>query len=239
MSQTTAVVGCGPDVTLIDFSGPSLEVTTATLDIAPDHVVAEGGWLLASETVTLQLVSLAQPAVRFSFTAGDRVTALLPVSGSFLAFTATGYAHVEPDVTTPTFSSTTDGSVRGFERGFVDGLGALVAGPSSTLGRSRIARLDLSTPGSPVIVGGTEVDRNFSTFTWNGGDTSILEIEDEAGDGTYEGYLVREQDGQFESTGIALPLWLDGSVPHIAAHGDRLFVMELGPEAMLSIYRIR
>jgi hypothetical protein len=222
-----AVVRVG-GVTLVDAADPALPMTDISLASPPKLLAADARWVLAASGSTLTLVDRSAPSTRTTATAPAEVTCLLATQGSFLAFTANGYVHVVPgDV--PAFVATAHAAIRGFRAGFADGAEAMVAGPATTIGRSRVARLDLSNPAAPAVLRSHDVDGEFGSFAWDGGDTSVVGIVThtdpywEPTVGIEEGWVVHEADGAFTSVGTPLPTWQP--LPAMAAHAGYLFAL--------------
>ncbi len=235
VSDTFAAVCCGTGITLIDLTAPSLTRRTISAGVEPDALAVNGRWLLTGSASTLTLVDLDGTSSPSSFATASPVTGMVSTAGSFLAFTKGGHVHVTPDATAPAFDEVDDMEVRNFQGAFADGTEAIVAGPAATLGRSRVVRLDLSSPGSPVVLRSHEVDGTFADFAWDGGSTSVVAVADER----YmygQGYVVREEGGTFRSFGIPLPPPSWGTGGSITAHADRLFALS---NTGFGFYRIR
>lgn len=232
--DTVAVSGDG-GVTLIELRDASLGTSLVSLAATPTAVAVEGRWLLAASGDQLTLVDLDGGARVTSPAAPSPFTSVLASQGTFLAFTATGYVHVTPGPTVA-WRSVEDPVIRNFRGAFADGAEAMVAGPSLALGRSRVVRLDLSAPGSPVVLRSHELDGAFADFAWDGGETSLVAVGGgDAFQPIHEGYVVREEGGTFASFGIPLPQRF-GRGDGIAAHADRLFALS---DENFGLYAIR
>jgi hypothetical protein len=92
----------------------------------------------------------------------------------------------------------------------------------------------------------TELDGVYGSFAWDGGDTSTLEIQGDAGAGLYQGYVIREGSAGFVGTRVPFPLWIAGDETHVAVHARRLFLLQQSASAMaattevlFAFYRIR
>jgi hypothetical protein len=221
---------------------PALRWEGGVTSLQPTLAVAEGRWLLCAGSTPeggtgLALVDLdaegAEAEVGALATVAP-VTGLLFTQGQFLAFTEAGYVHVAPDATSPVFTEHVDASIRGFRMAFADGKLALVAGPSIYQGQSRVARLDLSIPDSPVVLRFGDFAGEYGAFAWDGGDVSVLEAKGAPGAGLYQGHRIVEQDAGFAAATVSLPQWF-GSERHVAAHAGRLFALDT---AGMSVYRI-
>ncbi len=138
-------------------------------------------------------------------------------------------------MTTPVFTAVDHGVLRNFRGVYPDGAEAIVAGPSTTLGKSRVARLDLTSPAAPVVVRSDEIAAPFGFFAWDGETTSIVAAAGVGATPVHEGYVVHEEGGAFTSAGIPLPQHF-GTANPIAAHADRLFALS---DFGFGMYRIR
>lgn len=244
LTGTRAVAGTGgSQIVLVDFTGPDLATTTVQLGAAPTKVLADGRWLLAASGTRLELVDTTAPATRFTSAAPSPVTSILETAGGFVAFTETGFVRVEPDASSPSFVSSTSVEVRRFRRAFLDGTDAVAAGPAATFGMTRIARLDLSNPRAPVVKKSSELNGEYASFAWDGGEISTLEILGVRGTGWDHGYVVREGPGGFTGTAIQFPYWWQEAETHVAAHAARLFLLHAAPrgsgtDLQFTYYRI-
>ncbi len=235
VSESVAAASGSGGITLIDLASPSLALSTLPMASPPTALALSGRWLLTASGSQLTLVDLDDPASTASNVAASPVTAILSTQGTFLVFTGSGYVHVTPGPTV-TWRAVDDAVIRNFNGAFADGLEAVVAGPSLTLGRSRVVRLDLRSPGSPAVLRSHEVDGAFAGFAWDGGTTSVVAVGGgDAFSAVHEGYVVREQGGAFTSFGIPLPQWF-GRGNGIAAHADHLFALS---DANFGFYAIR
>jgi hypothetical protein len=224
-------VGC-PGCELVDLTNPALPRSTVPVPlpqgVLPGALAIDGRWLLAASGTALQLVDL-EGGPGASFTTSTPVAAVIATQGRFLAFEASGYVHVVPDATAPTFSEVQSENLRGVAAAFADGAQAVVAGPSPNLGKSRVMRLDLSTPAAPTVVRSHEVPVEFGYFAWDGATLGIVAAASVAGQPMHQGYAVHEVDGAFTSAGIPLPqqftLYDPTAIP-IAAHAGRLFAAD-------------
>jgi hypothetical protein len=221
-------VGLGSDgmITLVDLTISPLSSTVVPVRLysAPDSLAILDRWLLLATERTLTLVDLVT-ASQSRVDVGVPVTSVVAAAESFVAFTTSGYVHVTP-AAAPTFAVVSHPVIRSFARAFGAGPEAVVAGPADTVGRSRVVRLDLRSPGSlgPVVMRSHEVDGTFAGFAWDGGATSVVAIEGFYGV-VHEGWVVRERDGAFTSSGTPLPARYGDYGPSIAAHSDRLFAL--------------
>jgi hypothetical protein len=231
----TDVVACsGGEVTLFSLGANAFSPSTVSLPIAPDVVAAEGRWLLAAEGSRLVLVDLEGGPIS-AFDSSTPVTAVVATGEAFLAFTNSGYVHVRPDAVSPSFTSVASPALRNLRWAWADGAVALAAGPASTLARSQVLRLDVSSPATPVVVARGEVPVEFDQFAGDGGAMSVIAGADDRFTGTGDGYVVRERSGGFQSAGIPLPHDL-GRRTSIAVHADRLFALGIDG---LGVYRIQ
>jgi hypothetical protein len=244
VSGTRAVAGSGTQAVIVDFTGADLVTTTLQLGAAPTTFLAEGRWLLAAAGTGLELVDTTAPSTRFTATAPSPVTSILAMAGGFVAFTETGYLRVEPDVVSPSFVATTSADVRAFRHAFPDGAEAVAAGPARTMGKTRIVRLDLSDPSAPIVKKASELDGEYASFAWDGGDLCTLEILGVKGAGFYQGYVVHEDHAGFFGTRVPFPLWWQETETHVAAHAARLFLLHASQDGtttdlQFTFYRIR
>jgi hypothetical protein len=228
VTDEAAAVNVGGVVKVVDLTVPALPIET--LDVLGDaSALAVGGSrVLAVAGGDLVLVDRGAPVVTAQFTPAAEPTCLVAAGGVFLAFTADGYVLVDPSSAT-TFAEVTDPTLAGVRDASADGASALVAGPASSPGRSRILRLDLSNPAAPAVVRGHEVPGAYVAFAWDGGSTAVIAVHG-SGDGAdprafHEGWVVREGAGGFADEGVPLTFWSETSQP-LAAHVDRLFAVE-------------
>jgi len=225
--QVSAVVA-GGEVSLVDLSVPSLPVDVLSFARGVEGVAVEGRWLLAISGNDLALVNRDAPLSITTYTSSVAPTGILATQGMFLVFTTTGYVTVDPSGPTPTFQPVADPDLRNIRDAYADGAGAVVAGPGAAVAQSKVLRLDLTAPASPVVVWRHDVPGSYVTFAWDGASTSVVAVHGD-GDGFpgsfREGFLVREADDGVHDTGIPLPLWFGGGHP-LAAHASRLFAMD-------------
>jgi hypothetical protein len=224
IAGTVAILGSSTHATLVDLTSPLLASKTVPLSMLPDALALDGRWLLTASGNTLTLTDIEQVSPPASAVVTSAVTALVATQGSFLAFTRSGYVHVTPDATAPTFDAVQNPIIRNFQSAFADGAEALVAGPAVSVGRSRVVRLDLRSPGAPAMIRSYEVNGDFGFFAWDGASTSVVAIAGGWGHTVTEGYVVREENGSFTSFGIPLPERSDTANP-IAAHANLLFAV--------------
>ncbi|HET8538479.1 MAG TPA: hypothetical protein VFL83_01275 [Anaeromyxobacter sp.] len=241
-----AAVPClGSTCWVIDLTSEALPRSTITLPGEPDGLAIHGRWLVSGAGTTVSLLDL-QGGPGATFTARAPVTSVLPVpppplpeppaGPTFLAFTTVGYVRVTADAA-PTFAEVDDPTLRSFAAAFPDGAGGLVAGPSPTYGFSRVVRLDLSSPATPVVSHVEELPVHFASFAWDGGATSVVAASPgETFAPLRDGYVLRELEGEFTSAGIPLPQWWGDGVT-VAMHADRLFTMSNSGFDMFRIAR--
>jgi hypothetical protein len=229
VGDEAAAVTVGGVVRVVDVSLPSLPVQPLpALGDATDLAVA-GRWVLAASGGDLVLVARDAPAAATRFTPAGAPRALLGAAGGvFLAFTTTGYVAIDPGGAA-TFSEVSDPALAGIEAVYLDGAGAVAAGPATTLGRSRLLRLDLTNPAAPVVVRSQELPGAYVAFAWDGGSTSVLAVHGDGDDADpmsfHEGWRVREGADGFHAEGIPLTFWSRSPQP-VAAHAGRLFAVE-------------
>jgi hypothetical protein len=229
VTDQSAAVNVNGVVRVVDLSGPSLSIEALPALGDADALALAGRWVLAAAGNDLVVVSRDAPDATTTYSAAATPTALLATQGSFLAFTATGYVAVDPTSATTIFREVSDPALANVRDAQAGGATAVVAGPSSTFGRSRVLRLDLTDPAAPAIVRGHEVPGTYVTFAWDGTSTSVVAVHGD-GDGAdplrfHEGYVVREGADGFSDAGVPLTFWSESGEP-LAAHADRLFAVE-------------
>jgi hypothetical protein len=235
VSEDVAAASGSQGITLIDLGSASLATSLVPLEAPPTVMAMEGRWLLAASGSQLILVDLEEGAPVASLVGPSSFTAILASQGTFFAFDASGYVHVTPEPTVR-WLRVEDAAIRNFHGAFADGAEAVVAGPSLSLGRSRVVRLDLRSPASPVVLRSHEVEGTFAAFAWDGGDTAVIAVGgSDAFSAIREGFVVRESDGTFTSFGIPLPPRF-GRANGIAAHADHLFALS---DESFGLYAIR
>jgi hypothetical protein len=240
VSDEAAAVVVGGAVQVVDLTDPTLPVAALPDLPAVSDLVVGGRWVLAALGSDLHLVDREGLLAATTFGAASPPTALLATAGGFLAFTEAGYVAVDPSGATPTFTEVSDPALGNLRRAFPDGAGALVAGPAAAFDRSRVLRLDLTTPGAPVIVASTELAGTYVAFAWDGGATSVVAVHG-AADGPdplafHQGYVVREVAGGFHGTGVPLTSWAQSDQPlaarasHlVAVSAQGLLLLRIGP----------
>lgn len=239
VTEEAAAIVVDGGVRVVDLSVPSLPVEGILVpDLALDLAVS-GRWVAAAVDHGLVLVHRDDPTTAHAFALTSTPGALLAAGGVFLAFTTTGYAVADTAGATPSLLEVSDPLLGNLRAAEASGSAAMVAGPGAVPDRTRVLRLDLTTPSAPAVVHGVEVPGTFAAFAWDGGETSVVAIHGE-GDGTapgafHQGWLLRESGGGFEPTGLPLPFWSLSRQP-LAAHAGHLFAVE---SVGLGLLRIR
>lgn len=216
-------------LSLVDLTSPSLPVQVISIPGGAQDVAVSGRWVLVVAGNDLTLINRDTPLSSTTYTSGSAPTGILATQGMFLAFTTTGYVMVDPSRPTPTFQPVADTDLRDIRDAYADGVGAIVAGPASTLSRSKVLLLDLTSPTAPVVAKRHEVAGGYATFAWDGASTFVVAID------SHQGYLVTEDADGFHDFGIPLPTWYYGGHP-LAAHSGHLFALD--PYGML-FFRLR
>jgi len=237
VSDEAAVATVGGIVKVVDLSDPTLPVES--LDGVGDaaDLAVKGRWVLAAVGGELVLVDRDAPVTPARYAAIGAPTALLATQGGFLAFTTIGYVVVDPGAANP-FTESSDALLANVEDARADGAGAVVAGPAPSFGRSRLLRLDLTDPASPVIVRTLELEGAYVAFAWDGDSTAVVAIHGAGDDANprsfHEGYVVREEADGFAAVGVPLTFWSVGDQP-LSAHASRLFAAQARGLALLRI----
>lgn len=224
----------GGAVQLVDYMGtPTDDGWIAPSALGVTRAVVHGGDVLTTDGAAIQLVARMEggPVKVDEFTASSPVTGLLGFPEGFIAFTQGGYIFVDTNAYPHTITEHADPVIRRFQRCYPSDNAhqAMVAGPSSYVGQSRVARLDLADPEFPTIVGAADVEGEYGAFAWDGYETSVLETQGEPGAGLYQGYRLVESSSGFTAAPISLPQWFGGEA-HLAAHWGMLFALD--PEGM-------
>jgi len=226
-------------VRVVDLSAPSLPVEGIAVPGPAVDLAVSGRWVAVAIDHGLVLVHRDEPSVTHPFATTSTPSALLATGGSFLAFTTTGYVVADTSGAAPTFQEVSDPVLGNLRAAAASGSTALVAGPGASPDRSRVLRLDLTSPSMPLVVHGQEVPGAFVAFASDGDDLSVIAIH---GDGDtseptafHQGYLLRESSSGFQYAGLPLPFWSLGDQP-LAAHAGHLFAVEA---VGLGLLRIR
>lgn len=229
-------------VRVVDLAAPSLPVEGIPVPIPVPGIAVEvavgGRWVAVAIDHGLVLVHRDDPLVAHPFTASSTPGALLATGSSFLALTTMGFVVADTSGPVPTFLEVSEPNLGGLRAAEVSGSSALVAGPGSSPDRSRVLRLDLTSPRVPVVVHEQEIPGTFVALAWDGGATSVIAVRGE-GDGPeptafHQGYLLRESAGGFEATGLPLPFWSISDQP-LAARAGHLFAVQAAGLAFLKI----
>jgi hypothetical protein len=226
-------------VRVVDLSDPALSVEGLSVPGAAVDLAVSGRWVAVAIDHGLVLVHRDEPSTPHPFTTTSTPSALLTTGGSFLAFTTTGYVVADTSGVAPTFQEVSDPVLGNLRAAAASGSTALVAGPASSPDRSRVLRLDLTSPAAPVVVHGQEVPGAFVAFASDGDATSVVAIHGEGDTAEptafHQGYLLRESSSGFQVAGLPLPFWSLCDQP-LAAHAGHLFAVEA---VGLGLLRIR
>ncbi len=225
---------------VVDPADPALSAERLSLPDGVTDLAVSGRWVAAATDRALVLLDRDDPAGPASFATTSTPTGLTATRAGFLAFTTTGYLVVDTGVPGGSVTEVADPVLRDLReaRPDADRGTAVAAGPGSAADRSRVLRLDLSTPATPVVLRSAEVAGRFVAFAWDGGDASVLAIhgagDDARPESFHEGWLLRERAGGFEVSGLPLPFWSTSAQP-LAARAGRLLAAQGGGAALLRL----
>jgi hypothetical protein len=120
-----------------------------------DRAIASDNWLLVASGTSLDLydiTSLQTPVLVKSFSASSSTTSLVAVPNGLFVITNNGYGFLDvSDTNNITFTETADLDIKGSKKAYLIGNKLYIGGPSKFVGSIKIARLDISSPGSPAI----------------------------------------------------------------------------------------
>jgi len=225
-------------VRVVDLSAPALPVEQLPVPGVAVDLAVSGRWVAVAIDHALVLVHRDDPLTPHPFATTSTPRALLATGATFLAFTTTGYVVADASGAAPTFQEVSDPVLGDLRAAEASGAAALVAGPASSPDRSRVLRLDLVSPATPVVVHGLEIPGAFVALASDGGATSVVAIhgEGDAAEPTafHQGYLLRESSSGFQVAGLPLPFWSRSDQP-LAAHAGHLFAVEAAGLALLRI----
>jgi hypothetical protein len=146
----------------------------ATLGTGPGtRALASGRWLLYVQGRMLAVRDLEAPNTGFpqvgsQLDAGSPVTGLAPAPDGFYVFTNEGFGHLSMQGGAPVYERFASEAIRLYAKAYLDGTKLHVGGPSHYLGKIRVARLDVSTPGSPAVEGFADVEGVWGDFAYDG-----------------------------------------------------------------------
>lgn len=165
---------------------------------------ATGNWLLVTDDTELVLFDISDPANPVALPPLTpqpltRVTGLNASAGGFFVFTENGYMYI--DLSSPTdikVTAISDLDLGKAEKVYCYANKLYLAGPSKLAGKSKIARVDVSTPEVPVIeIINNNIPGEFFDFAFDGMQTCYILL-----DGMYISKYVFEQ-GNLNQAGIA------------------------------------
>jgi hypothetical protein len=146
------------------------------------RALASGRWLLYADRDVLRVRDLGNagggyPQVGTDVPAAATVTGLALAPDGFYVFTTGGFGHLTVSGGAPSYAFTPSVDVRLFEKAYLRGTDLFAGGPSTFLGKARVARLDVSTPASPSLAATAEVDGVFEDFTFDAAGAYVVLLE--------------------------------------------------------------
>ncbi len=146
-----------------------IEVDSNTID----HVVAKGTWLLVSHNSIVDLydISTITTPIKFAtFAPNGIVKSMTALPAGFFLTTSNGFGYLDVSVMdNVTFVEGTNIDIKDVEQGYYSDGKLYIGGPSKYVGKSKMARLDVTTPASPQMeLLNDQIEGNFLNMSVDG-----------------------------------------------------------------------
>ena len=223
-------------VSLVSMAGPTYTLDRMLTLTGPlDRAVARDHWLVVAAGTSVGLYDITAPhapVLSNTFTLDSPVTTLVAVGGGFMLVTHNGYVFLDPVASTVLAVPHAD--IKSSVKAYLVGSTLYIGGPSKFAGKSKVAKVDVSTPtAATVTMLNDMIDGAFADFAHDG-----------AG-----GYFVQTANTVYRYVESAGGITLSQSAPFVGvglgfsrfyAHRGRFYstTIENGIPGALYVYRM-
>lgn len=220
-------------VALVPMAGPTYSLSaTISIGATLDRAVAMGNWLLVASDTDLALYDIttpSSPVLKATYVLSGSTTSMVALENGFFVITNNGYGYM--DVSNPLniiFDEAANADIKQSKKAYLVGNKLYIGGPSIYAGKSKIARLDISTPDAPTVdVINDNIDGTFADFCYDSVDGYYLWSTDSV-------KLYKESEG---SLNLYKSTPLNGypqNSSHLFAYNGRFYIGSGG----VNIYRM-
>lgn len=171
-------------VALVPMAGPTYSLSaTLPFNATLDRAVAMGNWLLVASTTDIALYDITDPVspvLKASYILSASSTSMVALSNGFFVITNNGYGYM--DVSNPasvTFTETANADIKQSKKAYLTGNKIYIGGPSKYAGYAKIARVDVTTPGTPTVdIINDRISGTFVDFGYDSVDGYYLQLTD-------------------------------------------------------------
>jgi hypothetical protein len=152
MNSYTTPVSVVALISLSDLSNLSL-TKKFNYNNASDSAVANQSYLLVSNGTSLKIYEISTGNLMADFSIVSEVSSAVALNNGFFVITGNGYVVVDTsDPSSIDYNSYSNDDIKGSEKSYLYGNMLYIAGPSKYVGKTKIAKVDITNPLSPVMV---------------------------------------------------------------------------------------
>lgn len=175
--------GAGGWISLVGLTPTISGATTFEFQDTVDRALAHGQWLLMATNTSVLLYDISvvsSPTLIRTFTLASAISSIAPLADGFFLMTQSGYGVLElSDTQNITFVEVPHDDIKASVKAYRAGNALYIAGPSRIAGKSKVARLDVSNPSSPVVTAlNDQIDGGFIEFAHDGAGRYFLMTSD-------------------------------------------------------------
>ena len=210
-------------VALVPMAGPTYSLsTTLTFPAILDRAVAMGNWLLVASTTDIALYDITNPAspvLKASYVLSASSTSMVALANGFFVITNNGYGYM--DVSNPAsviFTETANADIKQSKKSYLIGNKIYIGGPSKYAGNAKIARVDVTTPGTPTVdIINDQISGTFVDFSYDSFDGYYLQLTDSV-------KLYKETNGALSLSKSASLTGYSNAASQLHAYNGRLYI---------------
>jgi hypothetical protein len=220
-------------VALVPLSGPSYSLSaTLLINATLDRAVAMGNWLLIASSTSVALYDITTPSapvLKTSFPLSASTTSMIALANGFFVISNNGYGYM--DVSNPlniTFTEAANADIKASQKANLIGNKIYIGGPSKYAGKVKIARVDVTVPGTPIVdIINDQINGTFVDFSYDSVDSYYLQMTDSV-------QLYKETNGVLSLNKSASLMSNFNNASQLHAYNGRFYIGKWG----MKIYRM-